>query len=113
MPGPARPRRTHRAWPLPTSRSHRAKPRCGQSGRVLHVDDFLEDGKLGYRAVHAQVEIGSGISAEVQIVPRAIAEIQDEAHALRQPFKRLDPDLMPAGTLADYKAAMARSRSLF
>ena len=80
------------------------------TGKVLYDDDFLEQPNLGYRARHLQVELRNGLSAEVQIIPRAIFEVQARQH---QNYKLLQRAEMPTeervritdAMLADYEAA--------
>lgn len=60
--------------------------RIGKSDkRVLEVEDMLtSDDKTkndGYRALHMQVELEPGFSAELQIIPSSIAKIKEEMHA--------------------------------
>ena len=63
--------------------------------RVLEEDDFLSKPKKGYRAVHVQVVLDSGLSAEVQIVPLAVNQAQEVTHdvyAELRTVKKLTPD---------------------
>jgi hypothetical protein len=57
--------------------------------KPFDTEDFLELPKNGYRAIHTQLEAPNGISVEMQLIPREIAEVQEDAHkayeALRAP----------------------------
>lgn len=45
------------------------------------VEDFLEEPKNGaYRAVHLQIHLPNGQSAELQLVPKEIYDAQEDAH---------------------------------
>ena len=84
------------------------------SGGVIEADNFLDPGKHGYRAYHLQVALGDGTSAELQLVPRPIAAVMDDAHALRQPIKRiLDQTHASPEDMAKAKDVMAQQRVLF
>src|SRR5207244_10817393 len=52
-----------------------------------------------------------GTSAELQLVPRPIAEVMKAAHELRQPVKRLD--LAVPENLAKFRAVMDEARRIF
>jgi hypothetical protein len=64
--------------------------RIHDTGAVLEDENFLHTSKDGYRARHMQIALDDGTSIELQIVPRPIAEVQEVAHEIRQPVKRLD-----------------------
>lgn len=57
---------------------------------IVKVDDFLERprGPSRYRAVHVQVKMPNGLSAEVQIQPRTFKNFLSEAHAS---YRRIRP----------------------
>ena len=56
----------------------------------LEVDNFMLDPKPGgYRAVHTQIAVNEIVSLELQVVPAPISKVHKEAHAMRQPIKRL------------------------
>tara|TARA_B100000575_G_scaffold31760_1_gene21370 strand:- start:3313 stop:10881 length:7569 start_codon:yes stop_codon:yes gene_type:complete len=56
----------------------------------LEVDNFMLDPKPGgYRAVHTQIAVNEIVSMELQVVPAPINKVHKEAHAMRQPIKRL------------------------
>jgi N12 class adenine-specific DNA methylase len=82
-----------------------------RTGGVLEAESSMETSKEGYRAYHLQVGLGDGTSAELQIVPKPIAEVMRKAHAIRQPVKRLD--LSDPANLAHYKDVMALGRQLY
>lgn len=63
-----------------------------ERNRVVNVENFLNSPRpSGYRAVHVQVRMPSGFTAEVQLVPRGMANVADEAHALYRRTRNL-PD---------------------
>jgi ppGpp synthetase/RelA/SpoT-type nucleotidyltranferase len=64
--------------------------RMRDTGAIVEGEEFIATPKLGgYRAVHLQIGLGDGTSAELQILPKPIAEVKEEAHAIRQPVKRI------------------------
>lgn len=82
------------------------------AGRVIEVDDFIDTPKgPGYRAVHVQLLDDSGVSAEIQIQPREIRAVQDEAHKAYKKFRRRD-DFTPEETQEMIQAEQ-RNRDLF
>lgn len=95
----------------------RVLDRLGSNAKPLEVENFLANGKNGYRGVHVQMDLGNGMSAEIQLVPREISAATKLAHKLRQPWKRaveLDPKAMAAAEAdfvkvrAIYDAAWAK-----
>lgn len=57
----------------------------------FHDEDFTTNPRFtGYRALHVQVPVGEGISAEVQIVPAQVAKVQDDAHVFYSEVRDLD-----------------------
>lgn len=56
-----------------------AVDRLRSSTQVIEIDDKLNRGN-GYRAVHVIVATDKGVSVEIQIQPKEIREVQDEAH---------------------------------
>jgi ppGpp synthetase/RelA/SpoT-type nucleotidyltranferase len=81
--------------------------RFESTGAVIEAENFVHSPKAGYRAYHLQIGLGDGTSAEIQIVPRPIADKIDETHAIRQPFKRM-AEASPEG-MARFKEAMERA----
>jgi hypothetical protein len=82
------------------------------TGAVIEDEHFLSGvGKEGYRAEHIQLALDNGTSVELQLVPRPIAEVMDETHAIRQPVKR--NDLTDPVQAAQYKEEMAKSLKIF
>jgi ppGpp synthetase/RelA/SpoT-type nucleotidyltranferase len=77
------------------------------TGAVIEAENFVHSPKAGYRAYHLQVGLGDGTSAEIQVVPRPIADKMAEMHAIRQPFKRM-AEASPEG-MARFKEAMESS----
>lgn len=60
-------------------------------GGKLSVDDFLDQPKNGgYRAVHVQMDMGNGLSAEIQIVPSDIVAIQKQGYEIYAKWRRKD-----------------------
>ena len=82
------------------------------TGSIIEAEDFIHPGKEGYRAVHLQIGLGDGMSAELQLVPEPVMRVMDEAHAMRQPVKRLKESVDPADT-AVYRDVMDRALKLF
>lgn len=88
----------------------------GAMGRVLEVDDKLARGS-GYRAVHVIMATDKGISAEIQIQPREIRDVQDIAH--EKYYKKWDDfdgsteKIAAAGRLDEYYADMKAQDKLF
>ena len=65
------------------------------------TEDFLEQPKNGgYRAVHMQVHLPNGQSAELQLVPREIYKIQEAAHLDYEVFR--NPDATPEDKVQAY-----------
>ena len=91
--------------------------RLHETGGVIEAENFLGTGKDGYRAYHLQVGLGDGTSAEIQLVPKPIADVMEEAHDVRQPVKRI-ADLVASGSpvsaedQARAKALMAQSNAI-
>jgi hypothetical protein len=80
------------------------------TGRVVMADNFLNDPsgmRNGYRAIHVTIQRPSGISAELQIVPREIAEIQEETHRFYDVFRSTE------APIEAIEEARATSRALF
>lgn len=75
--------------------------------RVLDDENFLDRPKIGYRARHLQVQLKNGLSAEVQLVPREIAQVQDEAHRHYEGLRSA------TATLQQHQAATAASARIF
>jgi len=77
-----------------------------RAGRIVEDQDFLAAPNNGYRARHVQLEMANGMTAEVQIVPREIAEVQEEAHGLYETLRS------PTASEADVKAAQAAAEAM-
>lgn len=73
----------------------RAIDRFGRKYEILDVDNFLEAPRKGYRAVHLAVKMGSGLVAEVQIVPQPIANAQNRLHKIYEKWRNVS-ELTPA-----------------
>jgi hypothetical protein len=86
-----------------------------ETGGVLEDENFLVGpGKAGYRAHHLQIALGDGTSAELQIVPKPVADVMKAVHELRQPVKRiLDDRNASAEDTAKAQAVMAQGKAIF
>jgi hypothetical protein len=84
--------------------------RMHDTGAVIEDENFLHTSKDGYRARHMQINLDDGTSFELQIVPRPIADVMEEAHDIRQPVKRLKDQGDPEGKAA---AIMDRVQQIF
>lgn len=74
---------------------------------VLDIDNKLGGEQHGYRAVHYQVRLPNGMSAEIQVIPKALEAARSEAHKVHQ--------AVPHGQKAtpeQAKAARAAQRKL-
>ena len=63
--------------------------------KVIEEDDFTTTGTNGYRAVHVQVVMGDGFSAEVQVMPHQVNQAQKvawEIYAKVRNLAKLDAD---------------------
>ena len=86
--------------------------RLERGAEVIDRDDKLATPNAsGYRAYHIQVMGRDGVSAEVQIVPREIAEVQGEAHALYREWRRRNPET--PGEVEAKEQSETRQRQLF
>jgi hypothetical protein len=84
----------------------------GKKYRILDSDDKIINPIRGYRAVHMQVDLGNGMSAEIQLVPSEIAKVMDSTHGLYDKYKRLDKSKMSIEQNAAYQSDMDRIRSI-
>lgn len=97
-----------------------AVERLKSSARIIEIDDKMGSNK-GYRAVHVIIASDEkGVSAEIQIQPREIREVQDEAH--EKYYKKWNeykkqPDMYEAiekaGRTEEYLADLAAQDDLF
>lgn len=78
---------------------------------VVEVDDFLERPKGGYRAVHMQVNLGNGMTAEIQLVPEGVGRVQEDAHKLYDKWKRKTE--LTAAERQEMEADVARATEMF
>jgi ppGpp synthetase/RelA/SpoT-type nucleotidyltranferase len=91
----------------------RAREEIERIYRVLEVDDKIAKPKSGgYRAIHMQVDLGNGMSAEIQLVPSEIAKVMDSTHGIYDKYKRLKVGEMTDDIKAAYNADMDRIRSI-
>ncbi len=75
---------------------------------VVQVDPFLsEPRQSGYLGVHAQVKMPNGSTAEVQILPREIAEAKERADKLYSIRRSLDVSTQ------DYQRLLAEEKEIF
>ena len=72
-----------------------------------NVDNFLNNPRIGYRAVHINVKGRTGLSVEIQLVPEEIAAVQEEAHFLFEVFRKAEV------STAEREAVAARSEAIF
>lgn len=83
---------------------------------AFEQDDFINSENNirddGYRAIHYQIPVGNGVSAEVQVMPREIADIHEKAHALYNKWKRFKPSYTAQETNEKVKDYL-KMRSLF
>jgi ppGpp synthetase/RelA/SpoT-type nucleotidyltranferase len=88
--------------------------RIRATGGVIDGEEFIAQPKLGgYRGVHLQLGLGDGTSVELQVLPRPIADNLDEAHAIRDPVKRiLDAKTSTPEEQARAEVEMAKSQKI-
>ena len=82
-----------------------------RTGGILEKENFVAESKDGYRGYHLQVGLGDGTSAELQIVPRPIADVMAQSHAIRDPVKRLKESADPKET-AEFERVMAQAQKV-
>lgn len=75
-------------------------------GRIIDDDGSFAPRLGGYAGRHVQVDLGDGLTAEVQIAPHEIADAQKAAHAEYKKFR------IPRITEEEKNAAMARSDAI-
>lgn len=80
---------------------------------ILERDDKIAAPKSGYRAMHVQVDLGNGMSAELQIVPSRISDVQGKAHKLYDTIKRLNPEKLTPAEFQQYQQTQAQIVELF
>lgn len=84
------------------------------AGRILEHEDFMGGpGKDGYRAVHVQFDLGNGMSMEIQLVPREIAAVMDDAHGVYNTVKRINRATATDAEWAKVKAASAKMQAIY
>lgn len=87
--------------------------RLKATGQVLEVDDFMAEGKNGYRAVHLQMAAPDGKhSFELQIQPGAIAAVRKEAHAIYAKWRRKPTSEFTTDDLARMDSDMNQMRGI-
>jgi hypothetical protein len=57
--------------------------------KIIEVDNMLSgrDNDEGYRAVHLQVQLDNGFSAELQLLPEGIARIKEKLHPVYEKYR--------------------------
>jgi hypothetical protein len=57
--------------------------------KILEIDNMLsgKDKDEGYRAVHLQVQLKDGFSAELQLLPEGIARIKEQLHPIYAKYR--------------------------
>jgi hypothetical protein len=75
--------------------------------RVLEIDNMLsgKEKDEGYRAVHMQIQLKNGFSAELQILPEGIARIKEELHPIYEKYRTPEAEERAKHDL-DFKAKM-------
>lgn len=90
--------------------------RFRENTTVLDYEDFLASGRngkgTGYRAVHLQALTRSGFSYEVQILPREIADVYEQARVPYAKYKKYRDDY-PADIKKAVEADMKAGNDLF
>lgn len=77
------------------------------AGRIVKDDNFLNTPSLtGYRARHISVRLSNGMTAEIQLVPKEMAAVQERAHKYLEVLRR--PDV----SAAERDRAVASSRAI-
>ncbi len=77
-------------------------------GVIVDLEDFLRrPRKGGYRAVHAQVDLGNGFTAELQLVPKEVAPIMEPSHKLYEATQ------VPTASSKQVKQSFRESRKMF
>lgn len=67
--------------------------RLERGGRILPgtVENFLDQPRnWGYRAIHAQVKLDNGMTAEVQLLPAEISAAQKQVHSIYKRVREVD-----------------------
>lgn len=73
--------------------------RLERGGRILpgSVENFLDQPRnWGYRAIHAQVKLDNGMTAELQLLPAEIAAAQKKVHSIYQRVRGVDVSTLDA-----------------
>ena len=79
-----------------------------EKGLVVTADDFITNPRNGgYRAIHLQIDMGNGFTAEMQLVPDEIAKVQQLAH------KEYDVFRDSTASLEAVEAAKAKTETIF
>jgi hypothetical protein len=76
---------------------------------VVEDDNFLatgKDTKGGYRAHNLQIDMGDGLTAEVQVVPRDVHEVTGQTHALYEQMRK------PGTPATEVEAARKKATNL-
>lgn len=81
-----------RLWVDTAADMERALDRINETWPILRADNFL--GNLtrgGYQAVHVDVQQPNGLSAELQVIPRQVGEIQEAMHKIYERWRHEPP----------------------
>jgi ppGpp synthetase/RelA/SpoT-type nucleotidyltranferase len=81
--------------------------------KVLDVSDKIATPKDGYRAIHVQAEVAPGLTAEIQIVPKEINNVQEGLHHIYDKFKRVNPNDLNPEEYAAFQAAKTDVQTQF
>ena len=83
--------------------------RLADQSRLVKVDRFFSEPKAGYRAMHLQIEVPGveGLTVELQLVPREVAEVQSRAHRAYEVLRD------PSRPAMDIKQAIEQSEAIF
>ncbi|WP_428247212.1 hypothetical protein [Ferrovibrio sp.] len=90
----------------------RAAAELGGMTRLVDVDDFLQAARQGgYRALHLQVQLGNGLSAEVQLVPAPFRDILKSSHDFYAAWRGVTD--FSTDQLREFTAGQARFAAAF
>lgn len=92
--------------------------RLRENAQIIDYEDFLAAGRngkgTGYRAIHLQATTRDGFSYEVQILPREIADVYEQARVPYAEYKKYrDKKTMPPEIYKAYKQDMKAGDALF
>ena len=74
----------------------KALKRISESYEIVQVDNFLDTPRNeGYRALHLGVKMANGLIAEVQIIPKPIADLLKPSHEIYTKWRAITGELSP------------------